>query len=182
MKYLSLDIETTGLNPQTDHVLQVAGIVEDTKTKLPREACPSFVFYNWRESYSGHPFALAMNVGIFQRLLHLREINSQLVVPEASLIDEITNFTSQHFANKILIAGKNVSGFDLPFLKALPNGEKLKTHYRVVDPSMLFIDFATDELPPDLKTCKERSGLSGHVAHDALDDAWDVISVLRKHY
>ena len=31
MKYVSIDIETTGLNPKTDNVLEVAAIIDDTE-------------------------------------------------------------------------------------------------------------------------------------------------------
>jgi len=52
----------------------------------------------------------------------------------------------------------------------------------VIDPAVLFCDFNTDETLPSLTTCKERGGIDGIVTHDAIDDAWDVIELLRKKY
>ena len=31
-------------------------------------------------------------------------------------------------------------------------------------------------------TCKERAGVDGIVTHNALEDAWDVVQLLRKKY
>ena len=36
-----------------------------------------------------------------------------------------------------------------------------------------------DERLPDLLTCKERAGIKGKVTHKAIEDAWDVIELLR---
>ena len=84
---------------------------------------------------------------------------------------------------KILVAGKNVSGFDLKFLNKLPYfSEKIKIHHRTIDPSMLFTNMKVDETPVSLQTCMNRANINGIVSHDALQDAWDVIRVLRTKY
>jgi hypothetical protein len=44
------------------------------------------------------------------------------------------------------------------------------------------VDWNNDKSLPNLTTCKERAGIEGVVTHDALEDAWDVIEVLRKFY
>jgi hypothetical protein len=44
------------------------------------------------------------------------------------------------------------------------------------------VDWKNDKSLPNLTTCKERAGVSGIVTHNALEDAWDVIEVLRKFY
>ena len=83
----------------------------------------------------------------------------------------------------INVAGKNFGTFDLPTLKQLPWWKKLITvRQRIIDPSILFVDWKNDEMLPSLKECKERGGINGIVTHDAIEDAWDVIQVLRKHY
>jgi hypothetical protein len=37
----------------------------------------------------------------------------------------------------------------------------------------------TDTVPPDLRECLERVGIFKEVAHDAVEDAFDVVQVLR---
>jgi inhibitor of KinA sporulation pathway (predicted exonuclease) len=44
------------------------------------------------------------------------------------------------------------------------------------------MDFKLDKVPPSLDTCLERAGIQSVVTHKALDDARDVIRVLRKKY
>ena len=81
---------------------------------------------------------------------------------------------------KLVVAGKNVAGFDLPFLKQFPFMPKF--HHRVIDPGMMYFDPRNDNVPPDLKECKKRAKLPEHVSHEALDDAWDVIQLVREKY
>jgi hypothetical protein len=81
------------------------------------------------------------------------------------------------------VAGKNFGTFDKLFLQELPWWQKLiRTRQRVLDPAILMVDWNNDKSLPNLTTCKERAGIEGVVTHDALEDAWDVIEVLRKFY
>jgi oligoribonuclease len=83
----------------------------------------------------------------------------------------------------INVAGKNFGTFDKVFLEQLPWYKKLiKTRQRILDPAILLVDWKSDDSLPNLKECKERAGVSGIVTHNALEDAWDVIEVLRKFY
>jgi hypothetical protein len=81
------------------------------------------------------------------------------------------------------VAGKNFGTFDKLFLQELPWWKKLiRTRQRVLDPAILMVDWKKDISLPNLTTCKERAGIEGVVTHNALEDAWDVIEVLRKFY
>lgn len=194
MKYLSLDIETTGLNPLTCDILEVGGLLEDADTVAPRERLPSFHCYIWRDNYRGEPYALAMNQRIFQKILELRKSENvdngnwesrTLLKPEEVLLKlewwYRLHVGGTEFYNKLTIAGKNVAGFDIPFLKQLP-GQFPKFHHRVIDPGMMYFDPHNDEVPPDLKECKKRAKLPEQVSHEALDDAWDVIQLVRAKF
>ena len=81
------------------------------------------------------------------------------------------------------VAGKNFRTFDKLFLQELPWWQKLiRTRQRVLDPAILMVDWKNDKSLPNLTTCKERADIQGVVTHNALEDAWDVIEVLRKFY
>jgi len=83
----------------------------------------------------------------------------------------------------INVAGKNFGTFDKLFLQQLPWWQKLiRTRQRVLDPAILCVDWNNDDSLPSLTKCKERKGVEGIVTHNALEDAWDVIQVLRKFY
>lgn len=192
MKYVSLDIETTGLDVKQDVILQIAAIVEDTSNKLPREQCPCIDIYNNAERFAGNPYALGLNVYTFKKICELKkrqdtdgtnEFGNTFLLSENSIAIVLSTFLDKNGVSKPVFAGKNVASFDLAFLKELPDFSKwVKFHHRVLDPAMLYINFATDSFPPDMKLCKERAGIVGEVSHNALDDAWNVIELLRTKY
>jgi hypothetical protein len=81
------------------------------------------------------------------------------------------------------VAGKNFGTFDKLFLQELPWWQKLiRTRQRVLDPAILCVDWVNDTSLPSLTVCKERMNVEGIVTHNALEDAWDVIEILRKFY
>ena len=83
----------------------------------------------------------------------------------------------------INVAGKNFATFDKLFLEQLPWWKKLiKIRQRILDPAILMTDWKNDTSLPNLTTCKERANIDGVVTHNALEDAWDVIQILRKFY
>lgn len=208
MIYLSLDIETTGLTPVVNDILEIGIYIEDTQKQLPREQLPCFHKYLWREAYCGHPVALAMNAHIFQKINEIKKTagvgwfndHDSLLIEPDFLWD---HFSWWMFANRkiwagtpfgddvvnlfytnpplMVIAGKNVAGFDIPFLRQI-KGIFPKFAHRTIDPGMLYFNPVTDLIPPDLKTCKQRAGLNAEVSHEALDDAWDVIQLIRRYY
>ncbi len=80
-------------------------------------------------------------------------------------------------------AGKNFASFDQKFLERLPRWKQVfKIRGRVLDPAILFVDWANDDAAPGLSLCKERAGLSSVVTHNAIEDALDVVMLLRKQY
>ena len=55
-KYVSLDIETTGLNPENCQVLEIGAVIDDGTT--PIEECPTFHCYVDHGLILGEPFAV----------------------------------------------------------------------------------------------------------------------------
>jgi hypothetical protein len=39
-----------------------------------------------------------------------------------------------------------------------------------------------DDVVPSLDSCKKRASIEGEVTHNALEDAWDVVKLLRTKY
>jgi len=162
MKYVSIDIETTCLGPaDPKNILMVAMIVEDTKKKLPREELPTFACLVRHDRYDGTPFALWLNSWIFE-LLAKNDQSKYPIYNAISWVNKAQDFLNEHFPHeKVVPAGKNVSGFDLPFF---PDRLRNKFIHRSIDPGSVFIDWAAEK--PD----------------SFVDDAWDVIEILRKRY
>jgi oligoribonuclease len=172
MRYVSIDIETTGLDPDYCQILQFAAVIENTQLQTPLNQLPSFV--RWID----HPDLQ------FEKQAMRMHLNSDLVqewlqsnpIPVDQFMLEYRDWLGQYGLSKPVYAGKNIGGFDIQFLRRLPGWPK---HcHRYLDPAAYYIE-PGDEAPPDLKTCLQRCGIEKEVTHDAYQDAIDVITALR---
>jgi len=225
MKYLSIDIETTGLDSENNQILSVGVIVEDTEKKLPFEELPKFHCAIVHNDIRGSLFALNMNKelieiinrwdisndsfrneieektgmifckedevcehlfrflfkqGVLESSLYDFNVNQCITVIDGQSYPAITRVNKPSHLN---IAGKNFGTFDKLFLEKLPRWKQLfKVRQRIIDPTILFTNWNEDDQLPNLTTCKSRANTGGEVSHDAVEDAWDVIQLLRTQY
>lgn len=222
MIFVSIDIETSGLNPDKHQVLSIGAIIEDTSKKLPFHECPQFHAMVVANEIVGSPTALKINQDLISLMSEYMEANAEdktnmenhLDIQFSTIDDVVRSFFDFLFLNgfgydtisggqqiryvngrslpvigsrtkpiTITAAGKNFATFDKLFLEKLPWWEKLiRVRQRVIDPAVLFCDWENDETLPNLLKCKERSNIEGIITHNALEDSWDVISVLRTKY
>lgn len=221
MKYISIDIETTGLSPTNDQILTVGAIIEDSENKRPFEELPKFHVALLHGRITGSPYALNMNKHIIQNMNTFMEtkdeekkkqlqteLGLEFVQPREvagkfwqflfvnGLVQNRTDYVTVNGNGEILpvinnttkavyitVAGKNFGTFDKLFLENLPNwSDLIKFRTRILDPSILFIDWNSDKEPPSLQKCKDRAKIEGKVSHDAVEDAWDVVQLLRTQY
>ena len=225
MKYISIDIETTGLDPEKNKVISIAAIIEDTENKLPFDQCPKLNLAILQNELIGSARAITINKQLISEIADYQDADIEtrkLIDSESEYkfvreddiakefywwLDEngfgygfgggdfggshiiivdgktkpVINGTTRPIT--INVAGKNFATFDMLFLKQLPWWQKLiKIRQRVLDPAILMVDWKNDSSLPNLKQCKERGGIEGIVTHNALEDAWDVIEVMRKFY
>lgn len=179
--YVSIDIETTGLSPASCQILEVGAVVDDWKS--PIESLPKFHCYVDQGFYHGEPFALQLNAVILGKLARRKENEEfyKFLYPgEVGMA--LSNFLTGNKvdAKRVPTAGKNFASFDKQFLERLPHfTEWIRFNHRFYDPSMLYLDFEKDEGIPDTKTCMERAGIGGEVAHTAIEDAIVVIKLMR---
>ncbi len=172
MRYVSLDIETTGLDPKRCQVLQLAMVLEDTEyPDTPILDLPHWCEAIHWKGLHGEPYAFSMH----SKLLKLCA-DGERSTPPIPFYDFAECWLQDHDVtpdNRITVAGKNVAGFDLRFLPDQITG---CFHHRCLDPGSVFVDWDQQHLLSlgDLIDAK--------VAHDALQDARDVIKVLRRSY
>jgi len=198
VKFVSIDIETTGLNPVTDQILHIAAVVEDTSI----DPLPSITDLPFFERIidpgriDGDAFALAMNHDL---ICALRDVHGDYTVYRDRKIEVkevgawwggFYHWLFHHFGDptkrplrfpkKIAVAGKNAAGFDLPFIyNNLRDGNPGIFHHRVIDPGSVIMG-ARPELWDELEQLPGLSDVvSSEVTHDALDDARAVVEALR---
>ena len=137
MKYVSIDIETTGLDPETCQTIQIGAVIEDTNNLLPIEDLPRFKCLVEHPQYTGSPFALVMNRDILEQLGELERANKEEraeirkqynILPEGLvakslglwlLANGLGDPESKTGQIRITVAGKNFATFDKLFLQKL---------------------------------------------------------------
>lgn len=200
MRFISLDIETTGLNPEQDQVLEVGAIAVDTKTKP--SSWPTFHVVINHKRIHGDIYAINLNARLFEILKDYqsdpKDTKIPVIQPE-EFLDKFLMFVKNagwkekngHFT--VTLAGKNVMNFDVPFLQEHMNkycytnftkiadtdtGDPIRFRKRAIDPALLYVNFLTDENLPAMIDCKKRAFLPEVVTHNALEDAWDVVYLI----
>lgn len=180
MKYLSVDIETTGLDPETCDIIEFAAILEDTENPLSFDQLHKFHCYFIPKFgvFQGEPYALSLHFTPFRRIADR--------TPGFNYIkyDDFVQLFMQwlhviKLEDKITFAGKNFSAFDLQFLKGLLNWKQIKYHHRALDPGILYWNPKTDVELPSTSECLKRAGLPDQASHQAMLDAWTIIQLLR---
>lgn len=220
MRYVSIDIETSGLNPEKNKVLSIGAIIEDTENLLTFEEIPKFNALVLQNEIVGSPRAITMNKEIISLMgdylegtTEARELlktkSGYQIFEEDEVVKAFFDFLFMNgFGYDIMtsaqqvrfslgkgslpvfgsntkpitinVAGKNFATFDKLFLESLPWWKKLiRIRQRILDPGILFVNWKDDESIPSLNECKKRAGIGGIVTHNALEDAWDVIELLR---
>lgn len=183
MRYVSIDIETTGLNPERDQILEFGAVIGDTEKEYNINNAIKFHKIILHRRIVGDVFAINMNREIIQEIKEAYD-KSELNRAFCSIQYLEENFIEWLVKNdfdikeKINVAGKNFVGFDQKFLE--PYFKNIKFSQRVLDPAVLYFDKEEDYRLPDLQTCKQRAGLNGNVSHRALGDALDVVLLLQK--
>jgi DNA polymerase III epsilon subunit-like protein len=192
MKIVAIDLETTGLNPETCQILQFSAVYYDTEKHqdILIENLPSFNKYINHDLIKGEPFAINMNQKIINKILNDEENNlsTNYKIYREFLRWIALEFESNDPNEKLTIAGKNFATFDLPFLEELPGFERERFftyfHRRILDPALFFVDFEVDNHIPNLQECLDRIRYNKNyktVTHDALEDAQKIIYLIKNH-
>lgn len=199
MKYVSLDLETTGLDRFNHVITEFAMVIDDLKNPRPVETLPAIT------AYVGHDGDLVWQLPamiMFKDRLEEYSKAEKVCVKDvvARILSFLPAFMIDNFAKKsqdsafnaveelkkqkVTFAGKNFASFDKGFLSELPFSEDLMgiMHHRSIDVGTLYFDPKIDDVIPSTEECKKRAGLKGKVAHKALDDALDVVRLIRSKY
>lgn len=222
LKYISVDIETAGLDKDIHPVVEFAAVATDLGDPTRIEELDVLLIHDelivqtwplfhhqdiWedmfqigeayrmyengergkaqeylKDYYPGHIIEVTHPVEPDKPVFHLTQNGeTQVACRPHQLLTVYLNWLrtlGYGFQDRVNIAGKNVAGFDIPFLKELGwDTDKLFRH-RVIDPGPMYVT-AEDRTTPDLTECCKRAGIEDVVSHRALDDARLVDRVIR---
>lgn len=233
MKYVSIDIETTGLDPKRNQIVEIGAVLDEIGSTTPIEDLPKFravIIHGemqmgaycanlhrnlWPEILAadknlkefgeanglliGHWKDGTLNVldmlsdhvrytDLEKQTLYLKPFRFEYIFSQwLMLAIREMGYTGPRLIDsvKINVAGKNPGTFDIPRIESMMKycvGAHyegcVKFHRRVLDPASHFVQ-ESDEHIPDLQTCLDRAGIKSTVSHTAVDDALDVVKLIR---
>jgi hypothetical protein len=186
MRYISIDIETLGLDYKWSDIIEFGAVLDDLSNPKPLEELPRFHTFIYKEKYKGEPYAMSMHSDILKKIAKKDE-NFYYTYP-TKLGSNFKKFLlkngyEEKLSSKkvsINVAGKNFMGFDNNFLINQTDFDShIQIRSRVLDPAILYYA-KNDETLPSLGLCLERADLQKEVAHTSIEDALDVIKLIRK--
>ena len=191
MKFISIDLETSGLDREKCQIIEFAAVIDDigdVENLVPIKNLPKFHRFVTHDEYRGEAYALGMHGDKF------KIIGSQKDHPEFKFCknDFLTlelaqwlevNGYSRNRGGRISLtaAGKNFGAFDLQFINKLPLFDKhFNISSMILDPGPMYV-LAKDSKMPDMDTCAKRAGLADkmEVTHNALNEALMVVELIR---
>lgn len=187
MNFISIDIETTSLDPNMGQILQI-GAVAVISDDFGRSVT-DFPYFNapiHHERLYGDVEAIRINAKLIEKIAKAPKGQFFGPMDTAETFARWLDLFRPFFkSGKIVAAGKNFAGFDLQWLRRFGN-ENLqdiagKFHHRCIDPAMLYVE-PCDDVPPSLHTCMQRYTGDVNIApptHDALADARAVAELIR---
>jgi DNA polymerase III epsilon subunit-like protein len=191
--FTSIDIETTGLDPVYDSILEVGaafynGVDRTPETTISFLVIPEGATEDPNFRISGQPVALVMNAAILTEMNEairehlknksegpLRTKTGQLILEEYEAMDYLYQWldhlmVTKDLKKKHIFAGKNLHSLDLPFIREKMGDRRIEAvrGYRSLDLTSMFAPFS-----------KKTSGLNDinklrgvpQVSHRALEDA-----------
>lgn len=202
MKYLSIDIETGGLDPEKYDLLELGIVAETGDPDTAVEDLPSLrlLFPKYDEPYRLSTWAVEHHGSLLAEMQKMRmsegsRFPNTRLIPEDShperVRGEVSYWQSDHSSGRLSnLAGKNLGSFDIPFIEEAldcPMQWIVPHHRRILDPAILYAR-PEDETLPDLAECRRRGEKSGlliplteeqKAAHTSLGDCREVIRLLR---
>lgn len=180
--YVSIDIETLGLDPDSCDTIEFGAVIDDLKT--PLDQLPRFHCYLTKDIYQGQAMAMAMHHVILDRIG--KRTGGFCYMPPDMLGESFAEWLCEHgyplvdgVVKDIVVAGKNFAGFDARFLRRIPKfHDHISFSHRTLDPGTLYYRPSMAK-PPSLGECLRIAGAEKTVVHTSVEDAIDVIYCLR---
>lgn len=183
MIILSIDTETTAIDPKDGQLLSLGAVAYDTVTNNNLGIFHGCVNYS---SFYGSPIALSMNSELLRYIGEKK--GEDIYNSPHNLFVAFGEFLSNLDFDKqlrVTLCGKNFLSFDEKWLDHVCNevyGYTFRGTFDQVTFTRRYLDvgpmFAimSDEEVPNLQLCMERVGIKQTVTHNALQDARDVLN------
>ena len=193
MKLLSIDIETSGLDPENCSILEIGAVLFDPDPALVADGFVNAAGRKWQtfeclvshKTIQGEPYALAMNHEILSEISGLKKTHRQIVKAESAMFLLRKFLVDNSIGNEgATIVGKNFDAFDARFLEKHQSWHtqvKPLVQRRTLDVGSLCFR-PGDGAVKNLATCLVSLGVDDTVSHRALDDALQVATAVTRFF
>lgn len=176
MNYLSIDLETSGLDPNIHSILEI-GVVFDNGDDF--DSLPRFHAYVDHENFTLNKY----NLKFLTPAYYEKWLNKDKEALETTILKMFAWLQTVSPHTSLPIAGANFPSFDLQFLNKCEEFKKRGSRHfghRYLDPKMYYITPEDKQIPGTEEIC-QRAGVKydGAQAHDALYDAGLVVQLMR---
>lgn len=181
-------------------MIEFGAVLDDLEDPKPIKDLPKYRCLFKLGNYFCEHYALLMHIknGLWQEIYDAKISDTNITDPSNYyvVVDNHKNFEPNKFERsfrrfliennylddtkiRINVAGKNFSGFDKKFIDKWTELDRyVRIDHRVLDPTFAFLEIA-DKYAPGLATCFKRIGVKQKTAHTSVDDAIDVIRLIR---
>lgn len=176
-RLISIDIETTGLDPEKCEILSIGAVIINLDTRQKEDT-----FYGIINHYNfyAEPYALMLNADLITRIADgdYEEGNvdgsTYIKGPKETVLRKFADwlFPFDHYC----VVGKNFGTFDLKFFEKAYGRNIFKR--RIVDVGSMYFDLNVDSKVPNLSECLDKAGMDNTVTHNALEDAQQVADLV----
>jgi len=169
MRIVAFDLETTGVDPQKDQILEIGAVCFETNTG---ETLGEFETLVSHERYIGSAYALQMNQALLKRLARGQGVSERRAIQ--GLNDALFDwgFSLEH---KAVPVGFNVGSFDIAFYNksCKATGELSRFSHGAIELGSLLMGSTKSTTRVGSAQGVKMLGEGRTVAHTALQDARD---------
>ena len=191
MKLLSIDVKTTGLDPNRCSVLEVGAVVFNPDPLLAVDGVVNAKGRKWHTfrrlvrhtMIQGEPRVLAMNADILDEVSG-RKTSHVVQDCAPNVMHQLADFLTEHAEGKYTIVGDAFDAFDVRFLERIPGWDtrvKPLCERRTLDVGSLCFR-PGDEKVVSLTECLRVLGIEDNVSPRALGGALQIATVVSRFF
>jgi hypothetical protein len=186
MKYIALDIVTTGPSPERHQILQIVAIADNLeKPGVPVQNLPRFDSTLDPIDIVGDPFALAENEHILRTIAskrgYITDGDPDTVLQKFS--EWVRATRTSNSTDPVVVVGTDIHQKSLPFLSHHSRKLHALNWYVPVDVRLFSLEKG-DKTLPEMQSCLIRSlgNSDTYVKQDALNNACNIVRLMRAHF
>lgn len=182
MKYISIDIKTTGANPETCQIIEFSAVLDDLSKKWNIKDMPKVCFCIYHNSIHGELDYLISNKNILEKIKNTKSKDRITIEMLPKLFIDWAYANGFSFNEKITLAGNGLGSDAFLFLRKIKSWNFELFNKKILDPSVFWLNPETDKEIPNLDLCLNRIKVKDNISSDTLENACSIVFATRTWY